>query len=324
MDRTPVMGRMPNENTLFHLVPRNEAARDVLKISQNLQFVSRITFTSANGTIQRDGLEIGFHVPAIPNSRVITTLGRQGDLVFRNNTISKNHAAFEFYPQTKEIVLCVQSTNYSGVKVRMLDGSEAIIGDCPLVYGTPCEIYIGPCAFALTWILRGPDAAVRMEQFTWTCYSTAMVRANCLNVFNRPTVINSSEHRLLHPPSPKVIGSKAHELRHLRRPLGFGAYGAVYATVDAVSRQFMAVKEIRLDLYDKEGSEGIRDDAMAEIKALQTFRHVSSLYPPRMTDLFRRNSRSNSVNSPILSNSSDAIPRTLPTSAFTCLYGAAL
>lgn len=127
----------------------------------------------------------------------------------------------------------------------------------------------------------------------------------------------------MHPPLP-IIKSTVCELKHLRRTLGYGAFGSVYMTVDAVSRQFVAVKEIRLDSYDNERSEDIRDDTMMEIKALEMLRHVSSLHPPRMTDLFRLNSRSNSVNRPMSSISSVTIPRTLPTSAFTCLSGVAL
>ncbi|KAH7000242.1 kinase-like domain-containing protein [Ilyonectria destructans] len=204
-----------------------------------------------------DGLEIGFHVPTIPNSRVITTLGRQGDLVFRNQTISKNHAAFEFYPQTNEIVLCVQSTNYSGVKVQMLGSSEAMTGDCPLVYGTQYAIHIGPCIFALHWNSYGPDAAVALEKSTGAGYLKAMGRAHRLNTFNRPTVINTSEHRLMHPPLP-IIKSTVCELKHLRRTLGYGAFGSVYMTVDAVSRQFVATHVIDFLGYNTQDTTNIR------------------------------------------------------------------
>ena len=138
-----------NANTLFHLVPANEAAHDALLHPDNSRFVS----ASANQMGQSEpGLEIGFHVPSISSGRVITRIGRDADLILPKRPISKVHVAFEIHPETLVVVLSVRSKHLSSVKVASSKSKkQEIDGDCVIVYGQKYHITIVSYEFELIW-----------------------------------------------------------------------------------------------------------------------------------------------------------------------------
>jgi hypothetical protein len=76
------MARDISRNTLFHLVPLNQTARDSVLHPDNTRFVSSSAINDNRGHSE-PGLEIGFHVPRIPGGYVITRLGRNADLILR-------------------------------------------------------------------------------------------------------------------------------------------------------------------------------------------------------------------------------------------------
>ena len=80
----PAMARNVNQRTLFHLVAVNDAARDALLRPDNKHFVSNL------------GLKFGFRVPSTSRGRVITRLGRDGDLILSGRSVSSGtpHSRF--------------------------------------------------------------------------------------------------------------------------------------------------------------------------------------------------------------------------------------
>lgn len=151
----------------------------MVDISQNFHLLPiRIKI---RGTPGRHCLEIGFHAPAAPSSKVITTSDFKGGLVFRNETTSP------------DVFLCVQSADYSGVKVVILDGSQVVNVDCPLVHGNLHRADIGLYKFTLHWKFEGSATTVSPEDFTRTRHLYG------LNTLTWPTVTIASEHCSMRP-----------------------------------------------------------------------------------------------------------------------------
>lgn len=91
-----------HDDTLFHLVPVNEAAQAALQDPDNKGYVSP-SADSGN-----PGLEIGFHVPPFSRGHVIARLGRDTDLILRDS-YSAVHVAFEIHPDTLVVMLSVRT-----------------------------------------------------------------------------------------------------------------------------------------------------------------------------------------------------------------------
>lgn len=137
------MAREPHPQTLFHLVPTSQVVRDALLHPDNKGYVS---------SSQDDlGLEVGYHVPAIPRGHVITRLCRSGDLILRESkpgqALSGVHVAFQINPSTHLMRLSVRSKRISSVTFAVLAegpnqdcdeaelGQEQITGDGVILYG---------------------------------------------------------------------------------------------------------------------------------------------------------------------------------------------
>ncbi|CAH0002326.1 unnamed protein product [Clonostachys byssicola] len=100
--------RSPHQQTLFHLIPINEKARAALDHPDNSQFVS----TTSKG----DGLEVGYHVPSISRGDVITSLGRDADLILNQSQYSR-HVDFQLNKDVRKVMLRVLSKDKSSVSV---------------------------------------------------------------------------------------------------------------------------------------------------------------------------------------------------------------
>lgn len=268
------MNRKPNNGTPSHLRPLNKESDDVVDVSQNFHLLPiRIKIRGIPG---KHCLEIGFHVPAVPSSEVITSFDFRGGLVFRNETMSENRVA-------SDVFLCVQSADYSGVKVVILDGSQVVNVDCPLVHGNLHRADVGLYKFTLHWKFKGSATTVSPEDFTRARHLYG------LNTLTWPTVTIESEHCSTRPELRLLATKRISELKDLRRELGKGASGTVSMTAHAVSYKIMAVKEIRLDSTINEHNRENRVNAMTEIWALKKLANVSSLHPSPMSNPHRPN-----------------------------------
>lgn len=79
----------------------SKPASDSLLHPDNKPYVSR-----CNTHRNKDDLEIGYHVPKRPRSRVIVEVGRDADLILQGSSISRIHFAFELHPESGEIMFC--------------------------------------------------------------------------------------------------------------------------------------------------------------------------------------------------------------------------
>jgi hypothetical protein len=113
----------PTYKTIFYLLPGRECgeATAILSHPDNRSFVSRC---ETNGS--RDGLEIGYHVPAIPRPGVIVEVGRDADIILSGTTISRLHFSFEVHPESRQIMFCDRSRRRN---TRIEPGGFRVGGD---------------------------------------------------------------------------------------------------------------------------------------------------------------------------------------------------
>lgn len=269
MARTPTA----NDRTLFHLVPHNHAAQEVLSHPDNRRFVS---LSSAN----EPGLEIGFHVPAISRGHVITRLGRNTDLILRDS-YSGVHVAFEMHPETLVVMLSVRTKWVSSVSIssteRTLDEPD-ISGDCALVYGQEYNIGIASYQFKLIWrSVEGPDWIRSLKDMATKGYEDAMqrlkdVRSRDLSIPESSSANSWYMTRLQSAKRPLFT-----ELEGSRVLIGEGGFGKVYKTVDKASGNYFAVKVVDLTTRQGVDAEASRVALHREIKIMERVSHVSHL-----------------------------------------------
>ncbi|KAH6976076.1 kinase-like domain-containing protein [Ilyonectria sp. MPI-CAGE-AT-0026] len=245
------MNTKPNDGMPSHSMSLNKESGDVVDASQHFHLLpTRIKIKDTPG---RHCLEIGFHAPAAPSSEVTTSVDLKGSLVFRNETTPR------------DVFLFVQSADYSGVKVVILDGSQVVNADCPLVHGNLHRADIGPYKFTLHWKFEGSATTVSPEDFTRTRHLYG------LNTLTWPTVTIASEHCSMRPELLLPVKEDFSKVEGLRRELGRGAFGTVSMTLH--DGKFVAVKEIRLDFTDNRHNKENRVNAMTEIWALKKLSH---------------------------------------------------
>lgn len=276
--------KTPHLKTLFHLVPANQVAHDALLHPDNERFVS----SSREGSL---GLEVGYHVSSIPRGHVITRLGRNADLILRQNRpgnpISAVHVAFEINPTTQLLILSVRSKRASSVRfaarksqkaVQVVpesdDTGEQITGDGVILYGQDYKLSIASYRFDLLWLSRDAESP---KTLAVQGYRTSLQRLQDVRSRDRPTENDNSEALSWHITRLDTVkGSLFKDIPHLREWKGEGSYGNVYKAVDQTSGHIFAIKVVKLKKY------GDIDAARAlihrEIRFMKRLKHVSNMF----------------------------------------------
>ncbi|MCJ1472063.1 hypothetical protein MMC13_000708 [Lambiella insularis] len=188
-----------NPQTLFHLVPANQIAREALFHPDNKQFVSQ-----SSGTEGAAGLEIGYHIPSISQGHVITRLGRNADLILRESTL--------FFAQSED--------KHSEHK--------KIIGDGVILYGQKYSISIGTYSFELIWrSISTSDANIdALKALAVQGFKTSMQRLQNVRSRDRPTEYDDSQYLSWHATRLNTANSaRLEEIERLREEIGSGAFG---------------------------------------------------------------------------------------------------
>lgn len=267
-----------NPKTLFHLVPVNNVARNALLHPDNKRFVSQTEKGAA-------GLEIGYHVPSIPQGHVIARLGRNADLILSESTpqqpISAVHVAFEINPATHLVLLSARSKRASPVLLRLREHDEEafehdeVVGDGVLLYGQNYSIGIGSYRFGLIW-RKIPNDGANFELLKTLAIDnlhTSMRHLQTIRSRDRPTEYDESEYLSWHVTRLNTAKSaKFEDVEHLREHIGSGAFGEVYKAVDRQSGHNFAIKVI--DLTTRGNTDAARALIHREIKLMQSLKHV--------------------------------------------------
>ena len=90
--------------TILHLVPAPGIAKSALDHDDNAAFVSM----SRKGQL---GLEVGFHVARRRAPEIITSVGRDADLILSASTISGVEFTFEIHPESGAVMFCNRGSN---------------------------------------------------------------------------------------------------------------------------------------------------------------------------------------------------------------------
>ncbi|KAK8017163.1 hypothetical protein PG991_008239 [Apiospora marii] len=148
--------RGASPTTLFHLVPTDSISRSALHA--NMDFVSR----ARNG---EDGIEIGYHVPLEACGRIITRLGRNGDIQLcqfsPQRPMSGIHAYFEYWPRDFQILLINRSRQEDSVHcvpVTTRKGAKPP-GDVVIEWAQDYRMTIASYEFLLVWYLTDETQA---------------------------------------------------------------------------------------------------------------------------------------------------------------------
>lgn len=268
-----IMVRNANDKTLFHLVPINPTTKAVLLHPDNQRFVSP---NSQDGSL---GLEIGFHVPPYSRGHVIARLGRNTDLILRES-FSAVHLAFEMHPETFVVMLSVRTKQMSSVGVVVITGDieQTLTGDCAIIYGQGYRIRIATYEFGLVWNyhnLGNGNKVDFLRNLAVRGYEDSLerlknVRSRDLSLPETSTPNSWYMTRLRSSKAPQVT-----EVAGYRTKIGRGAFGTVFKTMDLVSGNYFAVKEVELGRAGSANVELSRAAIHKEIKILESASHVS-------------------------------------------------
>lgn len=276
-----IRNRPPSEAAVFHLVPKNAAARAVLNHESNTRLVSG----SENG---REGLEIGFHGHQNPNPTTIITIGSRGDVVATGCTIT---CTFEYLPASNAIwvqeILSLRDEPQLQVWVDMPDSEGTSSDPVPptatrvLTYGQDYTLLFGS---------NGPEFSV-----VWACTTLGRTIHDLSSVSETQFCQRLS---MLHL-DPRQVIAKAHEqnsrlVRQIvrgqlpsiqdaqdgkgHRKIGQGGFGAVYSTLDVLYGIPVAMKVFRLSDFasNQAKKRELTLSYTREVEALQRIKHVTS------------------------------------------------
>lgn len=265
--------KTPHPQTLFHLVPSNQIAREALIEEANKRFVS-------NSRLGPLGLEVGYHVPSTPSGTVITRLGRggdQSDLILRRQSLahpmSRHHVAFEVNPDTRLVILSVRSKRVSSVKFAVRDGieKELVTGDGVIFYGQDYDISIALYRFELHWLNGSIDS---LKDLVVQGYEASLDLLEGVRSSQRPTGRDISEALSWHVTRLHTAkDSLFKDIPERRLIKGKGAFGAVYEATDQESGHLFAIKVVTLEAYPN--PDVARTLIHREIKTMEKLKHVS-------------------------------------------------
>lgn len=152
------MFRPPHQQTLFHLVPRNDTAKQSLDHPHNAPYAS----TSSMGQV---GLEVGYHVQEKQSVRVILTVGREGDLKMTGSGIGRIHIAFEIQLGTKVVMLSARQPQPTEITISAVEkncNEVEVVQGYFLSFGVRYEISISGRKFSIVWRTSSLYEAARM------------------------------------------------------------------------------------------------------------------------------------------------------------------
>ncbi|KAM4066404.1 kinase [Hirsutella rhossiliensis] len=260
----------PHPETLFHLKPTNQTARDALLHPDNQRFISSFNGRSA-------GLEVGFHVPSKPGGHVITRLGRDADLILRQVTsrqpMSATHVAFEINPATQHVLLSVRSKRLTSVTFQIPDNDDAetITGGGVILYGQNYEIRIASYEFSLVW---RPISEHYLKRLTVQGFQSSLQRVQGLRSRDRPTEVDGSEALSWHITRFNTAKLPLfQDMEKLRVARASGAFGKVFEAVDRSSGYLFAIKVVDLASNQYLDIEAARAVLHREIKIMERLNH---------------------------------------------------
>ncbi|KAL1877366.1 hypothetical protein VTK73DRAFT_8661 [Phialemonium thermophilum] len=270
------MTRDPHPETLFHLVPSNQVARDALLDSGNKRFVSK----SSRGV---PGLEVGFHVPSTSLGRVITRLGSNADLTLRRSSSGKpmwaEHVAFEFNPASNVVVVSVRA-NKASVKFSALvsrldrpdrsDLPRPTLGDGVILYTQDYRLSIAAYKFLLLW---ARDSEPLLRNIAFEGYRRALVLLK--NIGARELLSAEDDDLETYTwPLERLQSAKKHIVKEIpgtRTFVGNGAFGKVFQAIDNGTGYRFAIKVVELEKYSD--IRAARALMYQEMKILDSLRH---------------------------------------------------
>lgn len=198
--------RLPDEQTLFHLIALNEQAEAAVSHPDNSRFISR------SPTCGRSGLEVGYHVPSISRGGVITSMGRRADLILNHAEdedknppfVSARHVDFELQRHSRVVMLRVVSTDERSVSVTLQSSEDTDVddidisgveaperhtrsedwGDCVLLYNRSYLITICDYKFNLVWVRK---SCGELEALALRGWEISDAKAKKLPARERPT-----------------------------------------------------------------------------------------------------------------------------------------
>ncbi|KAL8296120.1 hypothetical protein RB597_009420 [Gaeumannomyces tritici] len=281
------MLRSVHPQTLFHFVLTNQVAWEALDHDDNKKFVSETN----DG---QPGLEIGFHVPIKPDSRVITRLGRNADLILRHSTpqkvMSRVYVAFEFHPTTHFILLSVRSKALTSVTFGLVSppGDPGTpentmpvptLGDGVIVYSRDHTVSIASYEFKLVWRTLSSTLGQNIALFKDLAlqgYNSCLQRMAAFGSRDRPSDYDHTEAQSWHVTRLNTAKCQLfEEVKEARERLGgddSGAFGTVYKAVDKKTGNLFAIKVVKLE-GDPLQIQTARAALHREVKNLERLNH---------------------------------------------------
>jgi hypothetical protein len=292
---TSVPSRLPDERTLFHLIPLNAQAQAAVRLKSNSPYVS---FSPECG---RDGLEVGFHIPRKPRGDVITRLGRDADLILDNPTVSSRHVEFKLNMHSHVVMLRVLSKDEASVSVILRSTEDAGVedidmsgveapehhecrdnwGDCVLLYRRSYLITICDYKFNLIWVDKSDD---QLKALALHGQKISEEEAKKLPRRKAPTTTMSVSYLRSRPGDvPECLLREAAGSRELKHE---SAFTTVHNALDDKDGNHVIVVTIKLNAFKAQRKDAIRSAINQEVTFLKKCGHVSlSLSPtPQSAD----------------------------------------
>jgi hypothetical protein len=213
-------------------------------------------------------------VPPFSRGHVITRLGHNIDLILRESYLAV-HVAFEIYPETLVVMLSIWMKRVLSVKIKKdkedkqggegrdaVGEGQAILGDCTILYRGKYTILITSYKFHLVW--QYPEGLDKVQQvkflkdLTIKGYEDAMrwlkdVRLRNVSIPESENASSTANSWYM----TRLQSAKALLVRELegfpRVAIRKGGFGTVYKTIDQVSGNYFAVKEVNLKRQVQEG-----------------------------------------------------------------------
>lgn len=259
---------MAHKDTLFLLIPTNGEAEAALAHPANSQYVSSFSQLTPRG------LEVGFHVASVP-SRVVATVGRNGDLKLQGSHVSRVHIAFEMHQETLMVLLSVKAKDVKSVTIHRQVGAQpgAVKGDCVLSYGVEYGLTIAQYTFRVSW---KPVSSETLRDLAIQGYHDARGRRIHLDPADWVTEPAHQRHPW-YETRCDIPGMTEPRLREAvgmpRDKVGRGASASVYRAVNEQSGNYFAIKTVARKTPVEALS--VSDRFKHEVNILSELKHVT-------------------------------------------------